>query len=130
MKHFQLKQEHKEANLRKLESKYTSRIGFATQEGLYIVLVRNILYLQAFGNYTQIKLKDGKTLTISKTLKSIEVKLPKSNFRRCHRSFIINLDEVVKLHDTILLSCNVEVPISRRMRKEFKSWYKGKAAFI
>ena len=80
--------------------------------------------------YSQVKLVNGDKITISKTLKIIEENLPISNFKRCHQSYVVNLDEVVLLRDSLILSSEDEIPISRRKRNEFKSWFVDKVKFV
>ena len=117
MNNLQITREKKIGTLKKLEPKYKSKIGFSTQEGIHIVFTKDILFLHALGNYTEVHLMSGRKIIVSKTLKLIEELLPDSGFRRCHQSFVINLDQVVLFRDSIFLSNNKEIPISRRKRK-------------
>lgn len=130
MNYLHLNKEKKVGLLKKLEPKYKSKIGFSTLEGIHIVSVEKILYLRALGNYTQVKLLNGDKITISKTLKAIEGKLPNSNFKRCHQSFVVNLAEVVLLSDSLVLSSKDVIPISRRRRNEFKRWFVDKVNIV
>lgn len=54
-----------------------------------------ILYVEASGNYTQIQLKD-KLISSRITINDLADLLPKNNFVRCHRAFIISKDKVSK----------------------------------
>ena len=130
MKHLQLSAEKNMALIKNLEPKYRTRIGFSTQEGFYLVNFDDILYLKASSNYTQVFLKSGKPILVSKTLKTIESKLPKREFKRCHHSFLVNIDEVTQINGSLILSNGDTVPISRRKRQDFKNWYLGKVNFI
>ncbi len=130
MNHLHVNSSKKPALLKRLEPKFTSKIGFSTQEGVYIVHWKDILYLHAIGNYTQVHLMDGAKIMVSRTLGHIENQLPDSNFKRCHKSFVINLNEVVAFRDSIFLSNELEIPVSRRKRKEIKDWFVNKVTFI
>lgn len=130
MNNLQITKEKKIRTLKKLEPRYRSKIGFSTQEGIFIIEIRDILFLRATGNYTEVHLNNGKMILISKTLKLIEELLPDAGFKRCHQSYVINLDEVVMLKDFILLTNDIEIPISRRKKNEFKSWFLRKIAFV
>ncbi|RZL40383.1 MAG: response regulator transcription factor, partial [Pedobacter sp.] len=55
----------------------------------------DILYVEASGNYTQIQLKD-KLISSRITINDLADLLPKNNFIRCHRAFIISKDKVSK----------------------------------
>lgn len=56
-----------------------------------------ILYLKADNNATDFVMKDGRTISAFKTLKSFEDVLPK-NFVRVHQSYIINVDYVSRVN--------------------------------
>jgi len=122
--------EKKNVVLKKLEPKFKSKIGFSTQEGVHIINVRDILYLHALSNYTEVHLVNGRMIVIAKTLKTIQKILPESGFKRCHQSYVINLEEVVLFKGSIILSNQKEIPISRRRKVEFKSWFNNKVAFV
>lgn len=53
--------------------------------------------LEADGSYCNIYTKDGLKKTVSKNLKYFESLLDERMFCRCHKSYIINLNEVSKL---------------------------------
>jgi len=55
----------------------------------------DILYVEASGNYTQIQLKD-KLISSRITINDLADLLPKNNFIRCHRAFIISKDKISK----------------------------------
>ncbi len=57
-----------------------------------LVLYREILYLNAVGNFTDIYLKHGRTERVRRTMDAILEEL-NSDFFRSHRSYIINLAE-------------------------------------
>ena len=130
MNHRHLNKEIRTGVVKKLETEYRSKIGFSTSDGTLIIRVIDILYLEAMGNYTRVHLSNGQNITVSKTLKSIEILLPTSSFRRCHQSYIINLDEVIGFKNAILLSNNILIPVSRRKKSEIKSWFLGRVNFV
>lgn len=56
------------------------------------------------------------------TLDELEAKLP-DNFKRSHRSFIVNMDKIVKValsQNTLFLKDDFEVPLSRSYKPDFK----------
>lgn len=59
----------------------------------YKVLPSDILYLEGLGNYITIYLKNGKSLISYLTLKEAESML-NPNFKRIHKSFVINTQEI------------------------------------
>lgn len=57
----------------------------------------DILYLKADNNATDFFMKDGRTISAFKTLKSFETQLPQ-NFMRIHQSYILNADYVSRIN--------------------------------
>lgn len=57
-----------------------------------------ILYFEADNNSTDIHLNNGEMITAFKTLKHFETVLPATQFLRIHNSYIINVDQVSRIH--------------------------------
>lgn len=58
----------------------------------------DILYFEADNNSTDIHLNNGEMITAFKTLKHFETVLPQTQFLRIHNSYIINVDQVSRIH--------------------------------
>jgi two-component system LytT family response regulator len=61
------------------------------------VRVKDINYIEAYGNYTKVYLNDGKLSVTYNSIKNWETKLPEDVFIQIHRSTIINLHNVSKI---------------------------------
>lgn len=73
------------------------KVALPTLEGIYFEKVKEIIRLEANGNYTFIHLVNNRRILVSKTLAEIEKKLHHHpRFVRVHRSNTINLDLLVK----------------------------------
>lgn len=59
--------------------------------------LQDVTYLKADNNTTDIQLYNGKTVNAYKTLKHFENTLP-FNFLRIHKSYIVNIDYVSRIH--------------------------------
>lgn len=98
------------------------KIAIATMEGMEIVLVENIVYMEAAGNYTQIYFNTGKPMIASKTLKDFEDLLEGSGFFRIHNASLINLVFVKKYikgdGGQVLLSNGTVLDVARRRKEE------------
>lgn len=104
------------------------KIGLPTLTGLDFIQMEDIIYCRAEGNYTHINVKN-KDIVVTRTLKEFEELLSDYNFLRIHRSYLINLDHILKYNRThqlpdvegdggsVTLSNNLEVPVSREKRK-------------
>ena len=58
----------------------------------------DVLYFEADNNSTDIHLNNGEMITAFKTLKHFETVLPPSQFLRIHNSYIININQVSRIH--------------------------------
>ena len=82
---------------------------------IYISLT-DICYFRADGNYTHIFLRNGKSYIRSVNLKCIEKEINSSYFLRCHRSYIINLLEIVDIDFKKNMATQklCQIPVSQR----------------
>lgn len=53
----------------------------------------DILYIEGLKDYVIIRQEEGRVITLQ-TMKSLEAKLPSSQFRRIHRSYIVNTKRI------------------------------------
>ncbi|MCC9165838.1 LytR/AlgR family response regulator transcription factor [Pontibacter harenae] len=84
------------------------------------VLYNDILWVEAYDNYSFIVTSDQKYL-VSSTLKDMEGKLPQQNFVRVHRSYIANLDKVEALEENSVVFPKGDVPIGKSYKKTLMS---------
>ena len=71
-----------------------------------------ILYFEAYDNYCNL-FTTGKKYLISHTLKHTEAKLPKEQFLRVHRSYIINFHKIDSLHEGYAFIGTTKIPVSK-----------------
>ncbi|MFV8226583.1 LytR/AlgR family response regulator transcription factor [Christiangramia aquimixticola] len=99
-----------------------SKLAFSTVEGFELVHSNQILYCKAESNYCCIKKIGGKTKTATKTLKYVEDLLPVNSFKRIHKSYVINLNYVVRYHKAnkeVELTNGEKLPVSFRKEEDF-----------
>ena len=58
------------------------------------IRIREIVFVEASGNYTTLHLTDGTTALTSTTLSAWTDRLPRAHFARIHRSTIVNVERV------------------------------------
>ncbi len=91
-----------------------------------IILLDDILYAQAYGNYTKIYSRNNTTNLLAKSLKAwlTESDAP---FIRCHQSYAINPVHVVSFVDKkyIKLSSKELIPIARRRYQKSLEFFKN-----
>ncbi len=119
--------EKKQGNYKILQQNFRGdapqKIALPSLTSVQFVELNQILYFQAEGAYTTVALRDGRTITVSKSLKLYENILQNSaDFFRCHRSYIVNvryIKEYVKGDGGyLLLEQNHQVSISTEKATE------------
>ena len=92
-------------------------------EGVRKIALKNIIYIETEKHYVLIHTHQ-RTLKCSNRMKDIEDMLQDKWFCRCHNAFIVNLDEIVRLEDTIAYLSNGEnIDISHRKLNQFRKQY-------
>ena len=73
---------------------------------------KDILYIEAYGNYTKLFFKDEMIVSHEK-ISSFEELLPESNFLRVHKSFIVALDKIKTIEGNRIFIEEYQVPIGQ-----------------
>jgi two-component system LytT family response regulator len=109
-------------NLRQPPTQMPRRIAVAVQDGLELVPVDQIIYLEALSNYTQLHFVNGKPLLASRTLKEFEELLEGAGFFRIHNASLVNLRCVRKYirgeGGQVLLVNDLLLDVARRRKDE------------
>ncbi len=110
------------AKLPKVEGKIT----LPQQDGFQVLNVADILYCKADDNYTEIHLEKKKIL-VSKTLKYFEEALSPFPFARIHKSYLVNVNEVIKYKKgkggSVVVSNGRELLVSASKKKELLAYF-------
>jgi len=99
----------------------SKKIAFISDKGYTFIEEANIVYFNADGKYTKILTNKKESFTSSKNIGEIESTLT-TNFFRCHKSWIINLNFVstfYKDQNQILMLDDLLVDLSSRKKEEF-----------
>ena len=122
------KEESLEENLRKL--KYDDVLFILLDSQYKFINIKNILCINAAGDYTELTLTDGKNGITVKSMKEWEYRLPEQNFCRIHRSTIVNIEYIERIEEWFNYSFRVfikgvEKPLvmSRRYAAKLKEKY-------
>ena len=101
---------------------------FVKESGLIKKIeVAKIHFIESSGNYLLIHHTSEKTI-YRETMKLMLEKLPQ-NFKRVHKSFIVNADKIKHLEPTtsgdykIILTNNCEITLSRRFKDELPEYF-------
>ena len=100
-------------------------------KGFTLVEFKDIVWLEASDNYTNLYLNGQKKIVASKTLKEFETILPESEFFRIHRSALINIAFVKEYSNNeggeVILSDGTHVQVSKARVQEFAEFIKSKS---
>jgi len=102
-----------------------NRIVVRKGNSINIIPIEQIRFVEAEDDYVMIHHKEGKALK-SQTMKYYEENLPKKDFVRIHRSFIVKVEEINKLEPytkdnyVAILHSGEKLPVSRTGYKLLK----------
>lgn len=78
----------------------------------------DVLYAEAQGNHVKIVAEQG-TVVTTITFAAFEEQLPKADFIRVHRSFIINKSKIRVIEGNRVMIGKVEIPIGANYKEQF-----------
>ncbi|MEL0455692.1 LytTR family DNA-binding domain-containing protein [Flavobacteriaceae bacterium SZ-1-7] len=104
------------------------KITIPQLDGFEVLNTADILYCKADDNYTEIYLNNNKKKLVSKTLKYFEEALSDVSFARVHKSYLVNVNEVVKYvkgkGGSVVLSNGKEIMVSASKKSDLLSYFK------
>ena len=104
------------------------KITIPQLDGFEVLNTSDILYCKADDNYTEIYLNTNKKKLVSKTLKYFEDALTDSGFARVHKSYLVNVNEIVKYikgkGGSVELSNGKQIMVSPAKKSELLSYFK------
>ncbi|MBZ0242968.1 MAG: LytTR family DNA-binding domain-containing protein [Bacteroidales bacterium] len=103
--------------------KEADKLVIPATHGFNVLVIDEIIRLEADGCYTTIIMKDGKSMVVSRTLKDFEDSLPKDQFFRTHKSHLINIKYIKDYSNLsgshVTLTDGSKIEISRRKAADF-----------
>ncbi|MDC8006044.1 response regulator [Aureisphaera galaxeae] len=113
--------DHIEASQIHFKGLERKRIVLKTTSTYYTLLEDDIIYCKADGSYTHVYAVNEESIMVSKTLKMVEELLSEGQFVRCHNSYIVNKDHIVKykVNGTLITSSGDKIPVSSRKKDSF-----------
>ena len=77
----------------------------------------DIEYIEALADYVQIN-STKERFTVLSTMKSIANRLPEKKFIRVHRSYIVAIDEIMRIDDNLIVVGKKSIPVSRSYKDD------------
>ena len=103
-------------------NKKSQRILLPTSNGFTSFWIKDLIYFESHNIYSYINYQ-GKNIFCGLSLKNLEQLLNSKEFYRCHKSFIVNINNIVNIPkgtaNHLTMSSGKSVPFSRRKNNEF-----------
>ena len=90
------------------------------------VFLNDILYIEGFSDYIKI-ITTTKTIITKHLISSLEETLPRENFIRIHRSFIISINKIDSYHADMIHIRNKDLPIGRLFKQNVNRLLQSKS---
>lgn len=116
----QIKQEKEtlEKLYQELQEGQSSQFILVKADNLLVnVDLRDILYLEAYGDYIKVHTNEKVYITYN-TMKNMEASMPGNQFFRIHRSYLIRLDKVINIEQLSVLIGDKTLPIGKNYKSE------------
>ncbi|MCI8327037.1 MAG: response regulator transcription factor [Lachnospiraceae bacterium] len=108
--------------LEDMDEEYPLMVGSSIAK--YCISAGQVSYIKANGKYCDVKRVNGETCFSDRNISSWARELETKGFYQCHRSHLVNLYQVKRIEQDLVLLNGEKIPISRRTRKDLKDVYK------
>ncbi|WP_282089750.1 LytR/AlgR family response regulator transcription factor [Aquimarina algiphila] len=89
------------------------------------ILMQDILYVEAFGNYSKVYFAEKMILTHEK-ISTLETSLAKEKFLRVHKSFIVAIDKIETIGGNQIYINDHKIPIGQTYKSKINTLISGK----
>ncbi|MFV9550861.1 LytR/AlgR family response regulator transcription factor [Algibacter sp. PT7-4] len=104
------------------EANTTSRFFIKGDKKHHQIDLADLLYIEAYGNYTKLFLKDNMLISHEK-ISSFETLLPIDNFLRVHKSFIVAKDKIKYIEGNRIIIDTHKIPIGQTYKNKVTKLY-------
>ncbi len=84
--------------------------------------INNLLYIEAYGNYTKLYLKDDMIVSHEK-ISYYETLLEASNFLRVHKSFLVSISKIKFIEGNRIIIDDHKIPIGQTYKNQINKLY-------
>ena len=81
------------------------------------VFLNDLKYIEALGDYVKLVTVNDSLVVLS-TMKTFEAILPEDRFLRIHKSYIVNLDKVLRYNSKVIELEKQQLPLSRNRKSQ------------
>lgn len=115
--------QHLEKLLNKHSDNGDNKIGIGMQDKIVFVSIKDIVFCEASGSYTNVYLQSGEKMVASRLLGDFESQLSEHKFFRIHHHSLINLKHVKEFQKNdggyVIMENGKQLEVSQRKRKDF-----------
>lgn len=105
--------------LENLSGLFTSEFLFIkTENRIQKVDLKDVLYIEALQNYISLNTINGRVMSLQ-TLKGVEEELPRNEFIRVHKSYIVSLRHISSIERSRIFIGEIVIPIGDSYREAF-----------
>jgi DNA-binding LytR/AlgR family response regulator len=95
-------------------------IQVRTDRNIVKVQINEILYIESLKDYIKVVTQNASVVT-KVSISAIEANLPKDQFLRIHRSFIVSLDKIESFSHELVWIAKTELPVGRMYRQQVEA---------
>ena len=110
-------------NVDKVRSPQDMKLCIHSLKGFQVVDLRDVLFCEASGSYTNFHFADQHIICTAKTILEYEELLKRAGFARIHKSFLVNLLHIKEYlrgeGGSVILTNGKELEVSRRKKEMF-----------
>ncbi|MEZ5196981.1 MAG: LytTR family DNA-binding domain-containing protein [Bacteroidales bacterium] len=115
------------ANNLQTDDQSKKKIILKTFDNVYLVKVKDIVYVASDSRYSTIFLESREQVIVSNTLKHYDELLRDFGFYRVHKSYLINLEHIHRFEKAeggyVILEGDSKVPVASRKREELMALF-------
>lgn len=94
-----------------------TKISIDSGKEKFMLDPKDVLYFKSDNVYVEVFL-ENKSYILRKQLKDLEIDLS-HNFKRCHKSFIVNRSKISRIKGYFIYLNEIKIPLSRTYRNDF-----------
>ena len=109
-----------------LKLKGSRKFTFQSKAGETFVDLQNVIYIEIYGHWLRVYIKDDEPLDCYGSLTDFEKQLEKYDFIRTHKSYLVNCKYIFSIEkNQVILDDKTEIPLSRYKTETVKNKFKN-----